>query len=139
MEIKIRQAEERDFDALLDLMHHGFNGQIRFLDKKSNLIVAEHNGIPVGVLSIAIDQPDVPVNARYLSSLTVHPDFRNRGIASRLLRAVFEQESQKSFYFHASDEMAPFYRKLFSEIGHDIHLIKKDQNQVGLYYNKEKH
>lgn len=52
--------------------------------------VAVGEGRPVGLLG-ATQEPDTPVNERYLEYLWVSPECRQVGVASRLLRTVLER------------------------------------------------
>ncbi|TLF46007.1 GNAT family N-acetyltransferase [Halomonas urmiana] len=80
-----------------------------------SVFVVLHEGRPVGMASLVVDDmSDRTELTPWLASVYVRPEWRGRGIASRLVRRV-EEEAQahghRRFYLYTPDQQA-LYRRL---------------------------
>ncbi len=99
MEVKIREAEEKDIEDIFSLLkHYALLGVILERERediRSNLgtfIVAEISGELKGVATFY----DYDGNLKEIRSLAVHNEFRSMGIGGRLLKAIINRIREKS-------------------------------------------
>lgn len=103
MEIKIRIAEERDFQRILELIHELavfehqtdqlLNSAGRMLEEKEyfNCYVAENeDGIIVGYATYIFCYYTWVGKSLYMDDLYVQPDYRGMGIGTLLIRKVID-------------------------------------------------
>jgi amino-acid N-acetyltransferase len=99
MEVKIRDAEEKDIEdiftllkqyALLGVILERERGDIR--SNLESFIVAEISGSVTGVATFY----DYGENLKEIRSLAVHNDFRSRGIGGKLLNVIIKRIREKS-------------------------------------------
>lgn len=127
MDFEIRQATEKDFPQVLDLLRESFNDRVNFLDASGEYHVAEHNKKIIGVMQVSRSEKSIPRGAVFLSSLAVRSDFRRAGAGRALFAHVLTSlhQEKKVGYAHVEDDLLPFYRKLSSELGVGFQVIER--------------
>lgn len=99
MEVKIRDAEEKDIENIFSLLkHYALLGVILEREREdirsnlSSFIVAEVSGDLKGVATFY----DYGENLKEIRSLAVDKDFRSMGIGGKLLRNIIQRIREKS-------------------------------------------
>ena len=100
MEVKIRDAEEKDIENIFSLLkYYALLGVILERDRddiQSNLesfIVAEISGSVKGVATFY----DYGENLKEIRSLAVHNDYRSNGIGGKLLNTIITRIRERSY------------------------------------------
>ncbi|NLY71684.1 MAG: ribosomal protein S18-alanine N-acetyltransferase [Clostridiales bacterium] len=137
----IRLAEERDIDALATLDKLCFTlpwdrSSFEF-EIKENLkaiyLVADYNGKIIGYAGIW-----VILDEGHITNIAVHPDFRNRGLGTRLLSELIELSERRGAKRHtlevsvANHSAISLYNKFGFETAGKREKYYEDTNEDAL-------
>lgn len=104
----IRKAERRDIPAMLDIFNYEvqyglstFSTRLETLQERTQwyeahnrdnhpLVVAEQDGVVAGYASLSGFRPQAAYFRTVELSVYIHPDFRRRGLATALMKAVID-------------------------------------------------
>lgn len=112
MDIQYNIATDNDINGVLDILNR-YNG-----DRKKfaidQFICAKINQKIIGCVRIK----ELSSDTLELASLAVKPDYRNKGIGSKLIKKVLTKEKGRPIYLLCSSEKENFYKQ------NNFHLIK---------------
>lgn len=121
MNIKLRQADNKDIPELKRLWQICFNDRMKYINVffekmfiKENTLVAEHNNRVVGVVYI-LNRTLNNKKFLYGYGIGVLPEYRGNNICERMLNAikVYCNENNILFGLHpANDKLAQFYQRI---------------------------
>jgi ribosomal protein S18 acetylase RimI-like enzyme len=120
----IREYTPKDIPAIFKinrLCHKNYQPNIQLLESihDGQLWVAEVEGVIAGfLLSIYRDGP-------YVYNVAVLPQYRNKGIASKLFETFELENKEFGFYYLYVDYRNPA-QKLYFDLGYRVTSIKKD-------------
>ena len=104
-----RPMREDDIAPILDIIYDfdeddGEEAENSFRESLANKFVVEHNGQPIAMTGITVD--DQAQNVAWLSWTYVHPDFQRQGIAFSMMqdvRDLLEQMGVRKVFISTSD------------------------------------
>lgn len=127
---EIGRWSERDLDRA-DLAYGRWMRQEMAGRRFMGLVVEDRDGRPAGSGAIWLS-PNQPRPGRlattklpYILSMFTEPEFRNRGVASSLVRAMVrwaETRGHPRIYLHASRKGRPVYARLGFREGNEMRL-----------------
>jgi GNAT superfamily N-acetyltransferase len=109
--MRIRHLEPGDLRAVIGLAAEVIGAEraepfIRSYVERHHLLVADADDVPIGVLAYRTDW----FQCTFVSLVSVHPDFRRRGIARALFEAVERMSPSPRLFSSTEETNAPSIR-----------------------------
>lgn len=109
----------------------------------SHVMVAEHGGRVVGTATVFPAKmwlSGVPMNIGSVAAVAVHPDFRRRGVAAKMMRfAILRAYSERQ----ALTALFPFSHKFYNKFGYqtvgDLHAYRVHRTNINIRSDKVSH
>jgi GNAT superfamily N-acetyltransferase len=145
-DIRIRRAQEKDALIINDYITSWLNLDIeretmikRAIDKKE-LLVAEHRGTIVGFIHYVMhtDIIDGGLNS-FITAFYVVPEFRNKGVGSRLLQVAIEDSLERGVVEIEASTASPDARRLYEKHHFEQFTGKWNMGEVFLELNIPKY
>ncbi|MEO1290810.1 MAG: GNAT family N-acetyltransferase [Chloroflexota bacterium] len=102
-DITIRPATEKDTETIKTMVNRERLNPLS-LDW-THFLIAEIDGNIAGIGQIKPHK-----DCEELASLVTNPDYRGRGVASKMI-AELEQRAERPLYLRCADKMQPYYKK----------------------------
>jgi len=148
--VTIRPMQPQELDDVANLRLVGFGGEqeqakIRLQENPrydfSHIFVAEHNGQLVGTATVFPAKmwlSGVPLSVGAVAGVAVLPEFRNNGIAAKLMTAsILDMHAQE----HALSALYPFSHSYYHRFNYatisDLHVYRISPDNIAITGNVE--